>query len=181
MRLFSVLAVPAVTLFMAAPLAGQEAAEAADQAEDAAHAEAADHAEHAEGAEHGHDAMAEGPDFEAMYASYTAAFNAGDLDGVLSHYAAEATAMFQGGPATTGHAEMAPRFEELFAIGAQLAIHPGEQHVMGHMAVDQGHYVLTMEVEGETVTNSGYWMGFLHEHDDGWKFVRLVSNSDQEM
>ena len=176
MRWFSVLAVTTVALFMAAPLVAQEAAEAAAHAEDAGHAEAAEHAEHADGAEHGH-AMV---DFSAMYASYTAAFNAGDVDAVLSHYAEEATGMFEGLPAATGHAEMRPRFEELFAMGAQLELHPIESHAKGHMAGDAGRYVMTLQVDGETVTRSGYWMGLLHEHDDGWKFVRLVSNSDQE-
>lgn len=197
MRWFSVLAVTTVALFMAAPLVAQEAAEAAaeaagqaeaaaeeaaDHAEEAAehaeaaHAEAAEHAEHAEGAEHDHAAV----DFSAKYASYTAAFNAGDVDAVLSHYAEEATGMFEGLPAATGHAEMRPRFEELFAMGAQIELHPIESHANGHMAGDEGHYVLTLQVDGETVTRSGYWMGFLHKHDDGWKFVRLVSNSDHE-
>ncbi|MEN8144090.1 MAG: nuclear transport factor 2 family protein [Gemmatimonadota bacterium] len=158
MRWSTLPVVATLTLFLAAPLVAQEEA---GQAEGAA----GDHA---------------GPDFTAMYADYTAAFNAGDMDGVLSHYAEEATAMFQGGPAMAGHAEMRPRFEEFFAAGAQIALHPGEQKVMGHMAVDQGHYVITMEVEGESVNLSGYYMGLMHEHDDGWKFVRIVSNSDQE-
>ena len=115
-----------------------------------------------------------------MYAGYTAAFNAADLDGVLAHYAEDATGMFEGLPAVTGHAEMGPHFEELFAMDAQIELHPIETHGKDHMAGDEGRYVLTLEVEGETVTRSGYWMGFLHKHDDGWKFVQLISNSDQE-
>ena len=80
-----------------------------------------------------------------------------------------------------GMMAIAGQFEDAFAAGAQIVLHPGDAMIMDDVALDHGHYVLTMDVEGETVTQTGYWMGVYKMVDGEWKIARGISNTSSDM
>ena len=126
-------------------------------------------------------AMAEASPLQGVYDGFVEAYNAGNAHALAALYTEDAVTMYANQTRTEGAMAIAHQFEDAFAAGAQIVLHPGDAMVMDDVALDRGHYVLTMEVEGETVTQSGYWMGVYEMEDGGWKIVRGISNTDQAM
>jgi ketosteroid isomerase-like protein len=126
-------------------------------------------------------ADAEASPLQALFDGFTVAYNAGDAHAVAALYTEEAATMYANQVRMEGPMAIAGQFEDAFAAGAQIVLHPGDSMIMDEMATDHGHYVLTMEVDGETVTQSGYWMGVYKMVDGDWKVVRGISNNDTEM
>ena len=62
--------------------------------------------------------------------------------------------------------------------GSQVQIHPGDMMEFGDHAVGRGHYVLTGTVDGEEVTNSGYYMTLAGNVDGEWQLKGMVTNFD---
>ncbi len=96
---------------------------------------------------------------QGVYEAFVSAYNAGDAHALAALYTEDASTMYANSTKADGPMAIVSNFEDAFAAGAELVLHPGDAMVMDDMAFDHGHYVLTMEVEGETVTQSGYWMG----------------------
>ncbi|MEN8144089.1 MAG: nuclear transport factor 2 family protein [Gemmatimonadota bacterium] len=126
-------------------------------------------------------AMAEASPLQGFYDSWLAAYNSGDAHAMAMLYTDDAAAMYAHNARVEGPMAIVSNFEDAFAAGAVASLHPGDAMVMNDMAFDHGHYVVTMEVEGETVTQSGYWMGVYRMVDGEWKAVRGISNTDTGM
>lgn len=125
--------------------------------------------------------MAEASALQGVYDGFTAAYNAGDAHALAALYTEDAATMYANNARMEGMMAIAGQFEDAFAAGAQIVLHPGEAMVMDDVALDHGHYVLTMDVEGETVTQTGYWMGVYKMVDGEWKIARGISNTYSDM
>ena len=102
-----------------------------------------------------------------------AAWNAGDLDGFVSTYAAESTTTFIS-DGETQHGfdwirnNYAPRFEPE-ADRDSLRFEGLEARALGnHHALATAHYVL---FQGDTVTDTGIFTLVLRHDGDGWKMI----------
>ena len=110
------------------------------------------------------------------------AYNAGDIDAIVAHYAPDAVVMAPGYPVATGHdairAMITTDSAATRAAGAKLVVSDGDTvGVSGDLAWHTGHYTAT-DAAG-AVVDSGSYMEVQQSIDGKWLIIRDIWNSDQ--
>jgi uncharacterized protein (TIGR02246 family) len=119
-----------------------------------------------------------GPDVEAIDAwldEVAVAVNAGDVDGILAHYADDAVFSPPDAPSVTLE-ELRAWYDEMFGASTfEFSAEPLEVVVSGDLAVLRASYeeTITPMGEGEPETHDGNWLVVLRKQADGsWKLWR---------
>ncbi len=109
------------------------------------------------------------------------AFNRGDVDAMLEHYAADAeifpiTAGGVEGHGFRGHDEIRAYRNGLDEVLEKVEIHYDEAHDFGHCVVALGHWTIKGRISGVETTSRGGWVIRFR----GEQIARLNSYTDQE-
>lgn len=120
---------------------------------------------------------------DELRAGYAAAYNAGDLDGLMAYWAADAVWIHNGHPEATGRDAIRALYQDPPVGVAVITINPQETRVAGDFAAEWGTYTLAWADEaigGEQMID-GRYAALDHRSADGsWKIARLNTNSERE-
>lgn len=125
---------------------------------------------------------------QALAEEWTAAFNTGDVAGVVAWYTDDAVQMPPNEPANTGPEAIGAWLQAIFA---EYSGHPGDRIVLGlssqeiqvagDWAFDRGTYEWTVTplADGEAIQESGKYIVIWQRQPDGsWKMAREIWNSN---
>jgi uncharacterized protein (TIGR02246 family) len=121
----------------------------------------------------------------ALRASVSTAFNAGDADAVGNLYTADAVFYGNHQPADNGRAAIVASHKALFAqVTMKLDLTPEETKTMGSFGFDRGSFkaTITPKAGGAPMTDEGHYLVLLEKGADGsWKVSRDINNSSLPM
>lgn len=119
---------------------------------------------------------------ESLRAKYVAAYNAEDVDGLVSLFTDDAIRMLPDEPAISGaeelRADFGRRFEE---TDAEVSVATDEIEVAGDWAFTCGTFSVTATpaAGGEPMQYTGKWINIMQRQvDDSWKISHNIYNSD---
>ncbi len=115
-------------------------------------------------------------------ATFAAALNAGDLDGIMAGFTDDAVRMPPNAPAIIGKESIRSLMQtNLEQNTYQLDNPPEEVQVSGDLAFARGTYTVTVtpKAGGESIQREGkYLVVFQKQPDGSWKAARDIWNSD---
>lgn len=104
---------------------------------------------------------------------------AGDAASVVALYTEDAIEMPPDAPAIEGRSAIHARLEESFEGLADITLTAAETTGRDGLAYDRGTYSVTVDVEGQMVTETGEFITILTKQADGsWRLHRLIWNRD---
>ncbi len=115
-------------------------------------------------------------------ATFAAALNAGDLDGIMAGFTDDAVRMPPNAPAIIGKESIRSLMQtNLEQNTYQLDNPPEEVQVSGDLAFARGTYTVTVtpKAGGESIQREGKYLVIFQKQADGsWKIARDIWNSD---
>ena len=119
---------------------------------------------------------------ENLRSDFVTAYNAEDVDGLLSLFTADAVRMPPDEPAVSGTEELRTYFSRRFEqADADLSVTTQEVEVAGDWAFGRGTFGVTATpaVGGEPVEYKGKWINIMKREADGsWKIADNIYNTD---
>jgi ketosteroid isomerase-like protein len=119
---------------------------------------------------------------ETLRADFVTAYNAEDIDGLLSLFAADAVRMPPDEPALSGTEELRGYFSSRFELAdIEVSIANDETEVAGDWAFARGNFGVrvTPAAGGESVEYTGKWINIMQRQADGsWKISHNIYNND---
>jgi len=119
--------------------------------------------------------------FRRGAADFAAAANAGNVDRIVSYYADDAVLMPPNLPAFRGRDAVRQYWAGLLGLGkADVTIGADDIQQSGDMAVERGHYALTIAPRGggATISDKGKYVIMWRKRGGEWKAVDDIFNSD---
>jgi len=121
----------------------------------------------------------------ALRASFVTAFNANDADAVGNLFTADAIAMGNHQPNSTGRAAIIASDKANFAqMAMKIELTPEETRTMGSFGFDRGTFKMTItpKAGGAPMNDEGRYLVLLEKGADGaWKVSRDIGNSTLPM
>lgn len=116
---------------------------------------------------------------DALRGEWQSAYNQADAASTAAMHTEDGFVMFSNRPAVEGGAAFAAWLEEIFPMSPQAEITQIDTEIIGDWAVARGAYTQQLtSPEGESMTQSGYWLDVLRKDADGnWKIHWLITNA----
>ncbi len=114
-------------------------------------------------------------------ATFTTALAKHDTAGIMSVYDPDAVVLLANAPALSDVASRRASMAAMMNANAAIKLATSDVHVSGDLAVETGHYVLTLQPDLKTgpVTDSGKYVVVWKKQADGsWKIFRDAPSTD---
>lgn len=119
--------------------------------------------------------MGDGDAIRKLDSSFVKAFNAKDLDAILTMYSDNSVFMPPNAPALKGREPLKSFYKEMFARGAvSFRMDPGDVGGHGPIGFQNGTYALTT---GDT-RDRGKFLFVMRKMGENWKFEHTIWSSD---
>lgn len=112
---------------------------------------------------------------------YMRAYNASDAPGVAELFTRDGVLISSDGQLSSGRPAIEASLQEVFGLGVpELRVISEEVRPLNGWAGDLGTYVLTLD-GGETLSQTGRYVGLAREEDDRWRLVWLITTEESPM